>query len=55
MSFHKELNFLQQNGNKDFAINNKIKVTNQEILYLKNKYPNIPNEFLEYLLDSRVR
>lgn len=49
MSFEKELNFLQQNENKDNAINDKIKATNQEILDLKNKYSNIPDEFLEYL------
>lgn len=51
MSFEKELNFLQQNENKDNAINEKIKATNEEILDLKNKYPNIPNEFLEYLIE----
>ncbi|MBF7092633.1 SMI1/KNR4 family protein [Flavobacterium sp. ALJ2] len=51
MSFEKEINFLLQNENKDFAINEKIRATNQEILELKNEYPNIPNDFLEYLLE----
>lgn len=49
MSFEKALNFLEKNENKDNAINDKIKATSQEILDLKNKYPNIPDEFLEYL------
>lgn len=43
------MNFLEKNENKDNAINDKIKGTSQEILDLKNKYPNIPDEFLEYL------
>ncbi|OXA93970.1 SMI1/KNR4 family protein [Flavobacterium hercynium] len=51
MSFEKELNFLKENENQDNLINNKIRSSVPEINSLKESYPNLPNDFFEYLLE----
>ena len=51
MSFEKELYFLQQNENEDILSNKKIIASEIEIANLKSIFPNIPEEFLEYLLE----
>ncbi|SHM98561.1 SMI1/KNR4 family protein [Flavobacterium pectinovorum] len=51
MSFEKELNFLEKNENQDKLINNKIRSTVSEINHLKESYPNLPNDFFDYLLE----
>lgn len=51
MSFEKELDFLKKNQSQDKLINNKIKSTVLEINSLKGSYPNLPNDFFDYLLE----